>query len=197
VSAVLRSVAKGDYHRRKDAVLRRAWILAAGLIASGLALAADPDLFPLAVGNRWEYSVGNRAEHVIAEVLAVREIEGKTWFRVRWLDGNDHWLRVDAQRRVVKLDRGQETLWIDFASPAGELYETHIAPCTSSAKVVADRGKEGIEIEYPLGACFDAGLLREVYVPSVGLKERTAVTFVGPQEWTLVAARIGGQQKSF
>src|SRR5258708_5985159 len=114
--------------------MRAAWTLAAGLIVSGLALAADPDLFPLAVGNLWEYSVGNRAEHVIAEVVAVREIEGKAWFRVRWLEGNDHWLRVDAQRRVVKLDRGQETLWIDFGSPAGELYETRIAPCSSSAK---------------------------------------------------------------
>ena len=177
--------------------MRATWILAAGLIASGLALAADPDLFPLAVGNRWEYSVENRADRVIAEVLAVREIEGKTWFRVRWLDGNHHWLRVDAQRRLVKLDRGQETLWTDFAAPAGELYETHIAPCATGARVVADRGKEGIEIEYPAGGCLDAGLLREVYVPSVGLKERTAVTFVGPVTWTLVSARIGGQQKSF
>ena len=48
----------------------------------GPALAADPDLFPLAVGNRWEYSVENRAKRVIVEVLAVREIESKTWFRV-------------------------------------------------------------------------------------------------------------------
>ena len=177
--------------------MRTAWILAAGLIASGLALAADPDLFPLAVGNRWEYSVEHRAHHVIAEVLAVREIEGKAWFRVRWLDGNDHWLRVDAQRRLVELDRGQETLWIDFASQAGELYDTYIAPCTTSAKLVADRSKEGIEIEYPLGSCFDTGLLREVYVPSVGLKERTEASYAGPRTWTLVSARIGGQQKSF
>jgi hypothetical protein len=176
--------------------MRAAWILAAGVIASGLALAADPDLFPLAVGNRWEYSVQHRANHVIAEVLAVREIESKTWFRVRWLDSNDHWLRVDAQR-LVELERGQEALWIDFASPTGESYDTHIAPCTNNAKVVADRGKDGIEVEYSLGACFDAGLLREVYMPSVGLKERTEQSYVGSRTWTLVSARIGAQQKSF
>ena len=176
--------------------MRAAWILAAGLIASGLVFAADADLFPLAVGNRWEYSVQHRANHVITEVLAVREIESKTWFRVRWLDGKDHWLRVDAQR-LVELERGQETLWIDFASPTGEFYDTHIAPCTNSAKVVADRGKDGIEVEYSLGACSDAGLLRDVYVPSVGLKERTEESYVGPRTWTLVSARIGGQQKSF
>jgi len=177
--------------------MRAPWILASGLIASGLALDADPDLFPLAVGNRWEYKISQRADHVIAKVLAVHEIESKTWFQVHWLDGNDHWLRVDAQRRLVKLDRRQETLWVDFASLAGESYETHIAPCTSSARVVADRGKEGIEIEYSLGSCLDAGLLRDVYVPSVGLKERTTVTFVGPVTWTLVSARIAGQQKTF
>jgi hypothetical protein len=164
-----------------------------------LAVGADSNYFPLAVGNRWEYSVEHRADHVIVEVLNADEIGGKTWFRVRWLDGADHWLHVDARGRLIELDRAagadREQIWVNFTAPPGVLYETRIAPCVANAKVVHE-GRGQVQVRYP-STCVDGGLQSEIYADSVGLKQRIQVTFKGPETWTLVSARIGGRQQSF
>ena len=165
---------------------------------ASLAVGADPNYFPLAVGNRWEYSVEHRADRVIVEVLNADEIGGKTWFRVRWLDSADHWLHVDARGRLIELDRagaGREKVWVDFAASHGTLYETRIAPCVGNAKV-AREARDQVRIRYS-GMCLDGGLQSEIYADSVGLKQRIQVTFKGPETWTLVSARIGGRQQSY
>src|SRR5512143_2218083 len=107
------------------------------LIAAGLASAAQVDYFPLVVGNRWEYKATGRRGPAAIEVLKTEVIDGLTWYRVHWLNGNEVWLRVDERQRLMALNRERkgEELWVDFLAPDGETYHTQIASCSPSAKI--------------------------------------------------------------
>jgi len=171
--------------------------LAASFILIGSGVLRAQNYFPLAVGNRWEYIDEARNRRVIVEVTGVDEIDNKKWFKVQWLDGTERSLLVDAQGQLVELDRRQnkEVVWVDFASPPGKTYETKNDPCTEGAHVTA-RDANRVEIAYNV-ICFDEGLLSEIYIDSVGLKERLHITYGGPKKYELVSARIAGRELSF
>jgi len=168
------------------------------VIAAGLAPAAPLDYFPLEVGNRWEYKADDRRDPAIIEVLKTEVIDGLTWYRVRWLDGNDVLLRVDEKQRLLAWNRERkgEDLWVSFLAPDGETYHTQIAPCSPSAQIDRQGAPGEVQVRYS-GHCSDAGLMREVYVRSVGLTERSEVTYTGPVTWKLVSARIAGREQAF
>lgn len=174
-------------------------IVCAIVIAAGLAPAATLDYFPLEVGNRWEYKADDRRDPAAIEVLKTEVIEGLTWYRVHWLDGNEVLLRVDERQRLVAWNRGRkgEDLWVSFLAPDGELYHSQMAVCSPSAKI--DRqgvAPDQVQVRYS-GMCSDGGLLRETYVRSLGLTERTEVTYAGPVMWKLISARIAGREQAF
>lgn len=177
--------------------MRNRFLLAASfiLVASGMLRAQN--YFPLVVGNRWEYIDEARNDRVIVEVTGVDEIDHKKWFKVRWLDGTVHSLQVDTQGQLLELDRrrGEEVVWVNFASPLGKIYQTSSDPCTEGARITA-RDAHRLEIAYS-NRCLDGGLLRDIYVDSVGLSERIRVTYGGPMRYTLVSARIAGRELSF
>jgi hypothetical protein len=172
-------------------------IAAAGLIATSLMTAANPDYFPLAPGNRWEYRSDRGTGRSVVEVLKSESIGGQTWYDVRWLDTAEHWLRVDEQDRVValKLDRKRSVVWVDFAGVGSAPYETSIEFCVHQARATPEA--ELVRVRYLPGTCADAGLLYEVYAAGIGLKERSTETFAGAVTWKLVSARIGGRDLSF
>jgi hypothetical protein len=175
--------------------MRNRLLVAASFILVGSGMLHAQNLFPLAVGNRWEYIDEARNDHVIVEVTGVVEIDHKEWFKVRWLDGTERSLRVDAGQ-LLELDlHGDEVVWVNFASPLGKTYETKNEPCTESAHVTA-RDANRAEIAYN-NRCLDGGLLSEIYIDSVGLSERIRVTYGGPMRYTLVSARIAGRELSF
>ena len=177
--------------------MRYGLLVAASFILVGSGVLRAQNYFPLAVGNRWEYTDEARERRVIVEVTGVDEIDDKKWFQVRWLDGTERPLRVDAQGQLVELDRRQnkEVVWVDFASPPGKTYETKNDPCGDGAHVTA-RDANRIEVAYN-NRCLDGGLQSEIYIDSVGLSERIRVTYAGPVRYTLVSARIAGRELSF
>ena len=173
-------------------------IACATVIAAGLAPAARLDFLPLEVGNRWEYQADGRRDPAAIEVLKTEVIGGLTWYRVHWLNGNEVLLRVDERQRLVAWNRERkgEELWVSFLAPDGELYHSQIAPCSPSAQIDRQSTADAVQVRYS-GHCSDAGLMRETYVRSVGLTERTEVTYTGPVTWKLVSARIAGREQAF
>lgn len=165
------------------------------LIGSGMLHAQN--YFPLAVGNRWEYVDEARNGRVIVEVTGVDEFDRKKWFEVRWLDGTERLLQVDAQGQLLELDRrrGEEVVWANFLSPLGKTYQTRNDLCAEGAYVTA-RDANRVEIAYN-NRCLDGGLQSEIYIASVGLRERIQITIAGPKIYTLVSARIAGRGLSF
>jgi len=173
-------------------------IACAIVIAAGLAPAAPLDYFPLEVGNRWEYHADDRRGPAVIEVLKTEVINGLTWYRVHWLDGNEALLRVDERQRLVVWNRERKAadLWVSFLAADGETYRTQIAPCSPSAQIDGHGATDEVLVRYS-GQCSDAGLMSETYVRAVGLTGRTEVTYAGPVTWKLVAARIAGREQAF
>ena len=174
-------------------------VVAAVLMAQGMAPAAEPDYFPLEVGNRWDYKADDRRDPAVIEVLKTEVIDGLTWYRLHWLSGNEVLVRMDERQRLVAWnpEREGEDLWVSFLAPDGETYHTQIAACSPSAKIDRQGGApDQVRVDYS-GHCSDAGLLRETYRLSLGLTERTEVTYTGPVTWKLISARIAGHEQAF
>ena len=158
-----------------------------GFLASGQTPAA-PDYFPLAVGNRWEYSVTGSTERRVGEVLGSEEIAGKTWFRLRWLSEKEYWVRTDG-RQMMELDRAanQETVWVDFAGPEAAPSAGGLAVCVGAPTPVG-----GAVFQVTRETCLGTGGAHVVYSASLGMVERTYRGFAGDTTMSLVSSRIQG-----
>jgi hypothetical protein len=181
----------------------RSYALLAALLLAGCTSAqppaprpaAGPDYFPLAVGNRWEYSADKVPARRVVEVSGTERIGEKLWYRVRW-DTANLLLRVTEQGRLVEWDRDkeQEVLRVDFRSPIGVQY-TARAFCASQG-AIDRRDQSEVQVHYQ-ATCSDAGVMSETYGASIGLKGWTEESFTGPRSWRLIRARIGGREISF
>ena len=173
--------------------MRNGLLTAASFILIGSGTLHAQNYFPLAVGNRWEYIDEARNGRVTVEVTGVDEVDHNKWFKVRWLDGQEHRLRLDGQGTLVELDigGGQDVVWLKFAAPPGSTYESKFGRAR-----VKTRDANSIEIVYD-PVCCDRGILSEGYADSVGLKERVSDTIRGPTRLTLIFARIAGRELSF
>ena len=172
-------------------------------MACGACAAAD--YFPLQVGNQWIYLASGRiaGDPLVVEVTASRTINGADYWEVRGFPGTAAvWLRMTEDGRLLAYDTqlGRELLWADFARPEGETYRTEIGVCNTAARISSRSARvsvpvgefnNGLEIQYPPSGCADAGLTSEVYLPYVGLAQRTETTFAGPRRWDLVYAELG------
>jgi hypothetical protein len=170
------------------------------------------DLIPLQVGNQWVYEGTGR---VAGEPLSVRieqasQFGGRTYFRWSGMDGS-HWIRADADGSVYRYDETSQTERIVIA-PEGVVTPFN-NDCQQIGRVTDTnaeyRGPLGtyrggvVEVRYGPGVCADAGIEKELYIPFVGLVQRTVTTIAGPVTYDLVYARIGdvtvvtGQETSF
>ncbi|MFN7648682.1 MAG: BsuPI-related putative proteinase inhibitor [Acidobacteriota bacterium] len=168
------------------------------LIACGIlawpALAAE--YFPLAVGNQWVYRLDGATERVVTTIGQNREVAGQTYFVYAGLDGPSGLLRRNTQGQLlVRQPDGAEGVWADFTA---DRWETAVAPCPGAATVEArDRRVElgrssfanGLVIRY---ACAEGGVVREVFVPGVGLVERETASGGERRVYRLTYARVGG-----
>src|SRR4029079_11068766 len=113
--------------------------------------------------------------------------------------GVDQWLRADDQGIVYLYDSASKAERV-LISTDGVV--TTGNNCKQTGRVVSrDASYKGpigtfnggvIEIQYDPGTCADAGLIRELYLPYVGLLQRTEQSIAGPRLYDLVYARIGG-----
>jgi hypothetical protein len=148
------------------------------------------------VGNQWVYRLDGATERVVATIGQNREVAGQTYFVYAGLDGPSGLLRRNTQGQLlVRQPDGAEGVWADFTA---DRWETAVAPCPGAATVEArDRRVElgrssfanGLVIRY---ACAEGGVVREVFVPGVGLVERETASGGERRVYRLTYARVGG-----
>lgn len=168
------------------------WLLAAWPV-----LAAE--YFPLSVGDQWVYRIEGGQETVATGIRRTEEVDGQTYFVYAGLDGRSVLLRRNAQGQLLlRPPDGTEGVWADFAA---DRYETAFAPCTGAAVVEARDSRvelgnssfaNGLAVRYAAGTCAEGGVVREVFVPGVGLVERETGIGAGRRVYRLIYARLGG-----
>lgn len=159
--------------------------------------------FPLQVGNQWIYRVndGPVRELRVAEVLRAETVDEKEYFVYKGIQGELSHLRVTSENKLVQRNAdGTESLWADFAATPGTSFPTAFDSCTGRGRVesntesveLLDRTwSGGIRFAYAAASCADAGVTGDLYLPNLGLAERTYQSFTGPRRYQLTYARIG------
>jgi len=166
---------------------------------------ADPDYFPLQVGNQWVYhETGLGAgEPIVLEIPKAEVIEGRLYHQVRGFPGGEVWLRMSENGTLLAFDTAarRDRVWAAFGTAEGQRYDTEISECNKTAVIDSKRAKfrgpvgefdQALHIAYPPGNCADAGITEEFYLPYVGLVQRTNTTIAGPRTVELTYARLGG-----
>ncbi|MBI2685091.1 MAG: hypothetical protein HYX27_02155 [Acidobacteria bacterium] len=171
------------------------WLLAAGI--------ASAQYFPLQVGNQWIYRVeeGPVKELRIAEILRAETVDDKEYFVYKGINGDNARIRFTSDNKLVQLNAGgSESLWADFNAAEGESFPTSFDPCTGRGRVetrsalaeLLDRSwAGGFRVTYSAASCADAGVTDDLYLPNLGLAQRTYQSFTGPRRFKLTYARIG------
>jgi hypothetical protein len=169
-----------------------------------LAFGQTPDYFPLQVGNQWIYRpVDTPGEPFQLEVSRAGYFAGQGYVLLTGLPEGSAWVRLSEERTLYRFDpeSRREEVWLDFAAPIGEPFPTPLLPCNRAAVIesreAAWKGLIGeftnaLIVRYLPSICADAGLEQEVYLPWVGLVERSITTIAGPRRYQLVYARLGG-----
>jgi hypothetical protein len=166
---------------------------------------AQADYFPLQTGNQWVYrSNGPVAVSVFTvEVKQPQTFNGKSYFLVEGFpEQNRLWLRTDEAARVWMWDADarMESIWIDFAAQPPGVFKPGSDPCASNAAIESRDWKysgpvgefnNALSVKYMPGSCADAGLERDVFLPWVGMVQRTSQTIAGPRIFDLIYARLG------
>jgi hypothetical protein len=166
---------------------------------------AEPDYFPLQLGNQWIYREAGlgAGEPVVVDIPKAEVLEGRFYHLVRGFPGGDLWLRMGENGTLFAFDTGarRDRVWVAFATPEGQRYDTEISECNRTAVIDSKRAKfrgpvgefdQALRIVYPPGNCADAGITDEFYLPYVGLVQRTNTTIAGPRTLELTYARLGG-----
>lgn len=170
-----------------------------------LSHAAQPDYFPLHVGNQWVYRArGTRGDTaLVLEITRTGVFNGRTYWLLQGFPERDYWLRMDDNGNLLAYDPGrdQEEIWYAFHAPEGEVYRTSLPGNCCGRAVVSSRKTKyrgpigevdnALEIGYP--GVFQVGIERELFLPYIGMVHRTQNTG-GPSfaAYDLVYSRTGG-----
>lgn len=175
--------------------------------AAGASQCLAQDYFPLQLGNQWIYRSsfggGRNATQVQVDIPRQELVDGRVYSVVRGFADAPVWLRSDDGGVLYQYDPGTrvESVWAEFRAAVGTTYRTTINPCNQQARVEsrnavaktpAGEFAGALSIRYPAANCADAGLESELYVPYIGLVQRTSQTIAGPRVMTLTYARISG-----
>jgi hypothetical protein len=166
---------------------------------------AQTDYFPLQVGNQWVYRVGGRFDGgtQVVEITASRTVNQREYFVTMGLAGTDPLLlRKNDEGTLVFLREGDnsEHTWVAFNAAVGEAWRTEIDRCNPTAVIRSKTAKlqvplgefdNALEVGYAPGQCADAGLIRESFLPNIGLAQRRQSNFAGEQVLDLIYARLG------
>jgi hypothetical protein len=165
---------------------------------------AQQEYFPLEVGNQWIYRVGGSFDggtHVV-EVTSTRTVSQREYFVVTGFPGNPLLLRKTDEGTLVFFNEedNQEHTWVAFQAATGEAFRSEIDDCSpvavirsKTARLQSPLGQfdSALEVGYAPGRCADAGLIRESFLPNVGLAQRRESNIAGEQVWDLIYARLG------
>lgn len=168
------------------------------------AFAQRPDYFPLQVGNQWVYRVAGRGSpsSLVVEVTGQQSMGDHAYFVLRGFPAGELLVRVTDDGKLVffdSLSHGEAT-WADFDAAQGASFPSGIDGCSPQATL--NDGNAHFEsalgvFDHALvfgysGHCADAGLENEVFVPWIGLVQRTEQTIGGPLTYSLMYVALGG-----
>jgi hypothetical protein len=169
---------------------------------AGVSFAADVDYFPLHVGNQWVYRATGRTagEPRTIEVTGFESRGPRQYAVWRSFEGAVL-LRTADDGTIYAFDSAANAESIYSAFTEGATFERSPDPCRQTARVQSARVRysgpvgefdNALEIVFTPGSCADAGITREVYLPWIGLVQRTYTTIAGPLTYDLIYARVGG-----
>jgi len=174
------------------------------LLTAGLLAGANPDYFPLQVGNTWVYRIsGAVASAETIEITRWDWIGDRPYHLLRSSNGTEKWLRMadDGTLWIWDAATKAEKILTAFNTPVGEAFATAMSPCNKTAVVTSRNEKYNgpigeldwaLSIRYSAPVCADAGIDQEFYLPWIGMLYRLETTIAGPRRWDLVYARLGG-----
>ena len=165
--------------------------------------AAQPDYFPLQVGNQWSFRTSRLGQPFTVAVTGTQDAAAQTYFIVQGFPTGTVWMRMadDGTLYSYDPDTKAESVWAAFGSPEGQTYSTSVGPCNQTARITSKSAKldipighfeNGLSIEYLPAGCADAGLTSEAYLPYIGLVRREATSIAGPVVYDLAYARLNG-----
>jgi hypothetical protein len=173
-------------------------------LAAAAFAGADPDYYPLQVGNTWVYRISGATQTV--ETLEVERwdwIDNQIYYLLRSSAGSESWVRMADNGTLWVWDANEKTgkILAAFNGKPGDPYSTAMNPCNKTAMVASRNEKHvgpigefdwALSIRYAAPVCADAGLEREFYLPWIGMIYRLETTIAGPRRWDLIYARLGG-----
>jgi hypothetical protein len=173
-------------------------------MAAALSLFAQ-DYFPLQKGNQWAFRGSRLQPSMVVEVVDSAEFEGQEYFGVAGLSGGraKRWLRKTAEGALVEYDMQSNSTrpFLALQSPEGERFPANVDECNKAAVIRSKASKVSVpagsfdnaeEVQYLESNCADAGVVKDYFVPDLGLVKREETSFAGPVIYELVYARING-----
>jgi hypothetical protein len=162
--------------------------------------AQTANYFPLAPGSQWVYRGSFASETLTLKVGAQRQINGRAYYDVEGYASKALPVRLAESGAYVYWDDAsqQEAPFLDFS---GVTYTNPASECREQARAEVEPGKyvgpagrfdDAREIRFSPGICADTGSTSEVFGPNLGMLRRTVTSFIGPKQFDLVYAQIGG-----
>lgn len=175
------------------------------LALAGSAFALQPsDYFPLQVGNQWVYRVrgASAAQPVALAITESRDFGANLYYHTEGFGTSAVWLRLNSDGTLVAYDPDTqaERPWVAFGAAEGVTFVTDIDDCTSAGRIASRNFTANLifgyfdtllKVDY-VPSCADAGIVSDLYLPWIGLVQRTRTTIAGPRTFELSYARIGG-----
>ncbi len=163
-------------------------------------MAQVTDYFPLIPGSTWVYRSTNGSSPLTLRMGQQKRIGGQAYHRLEGYSANPIWIRQSSQGDLYQWDESKKSEAPFLLFDGNEFASTAVA-CQQKGradeKPANYKGPVGSSdtakvIRYSGGVCADAGLTREVFVPYLGMVQRTETSFVGERSLDLVYAQIGG-----
>lgn len=166
-----------------------------------VAAAFGGELLPLQSGNEWTYRDLLSGDSFTVRVGTPLAANQQVYYRLNGYASRALWVRTLADGTLVYLDEeaGAERILTSFED-SGAWAEAPFRPCDQESRLAGPpsphNGAAGWftsarKLEYRSFGCADAGVESEVYVPGIGMMQRTVTTAAGPRVYELVSARVG------
>jgi hypothetical protein len=127
-------------------------------------------------------------------------IAGQAYHRLEGYSGSPLWVRQSSQGSLYQWDESTKSEAPFLLFDGGEFASADLA-CRQTGRAEEKpfnyNGPVGSSnsaqvIRYSGGICADTGLIREVFVPNLGMVQRAETSFAGERTLDLVYAQIGG-----
>ena len=165
--------------------------------------AAQPDYFPLQVGNQWVLQTTSSTPEILnIEVLRSSTLDGQIYFLLTGYAPDQRWVRKAEDGTLYSLDEKAGTEAPLARLTIGSIgFQSALSGCEQWAQPAAGPtyyrgphfdGTGGLIVQYDPNACRDVGLTHETYAPAAGLVRRSITTIRGELTFDLIYARVNG-----